>query len=128
MTDDRATGQRARRVRFWTAMIVYCGAGWLAAELLMSAREIFRLPEFLDVVFTALFLAGLLATVLLLKTRVAAGGSPMLQALRAFAVALLLAGAALLASHWLLPAGAVEATSSVIVRPDLAGTFSDISG
>ena len=94
---------RARVVRFWTALIIYSGAGWASVEILLAVRVHYGLPALVDVVIVSLFVAGFLATVLLLKTRVASGPSPILQAMRAFAVVLMLAAIALFIAHWLQP-------------------------
>lgn len=111
--DMRETGRRELTVRFWTALIIYAGAGWAAVELLLAAREYFGLPDTLDRVFIGFFVAGFLATVILLKTRIAGAHHPILQAFRAFAVVLLLAALALLIAYWLEPAQAAEASSIV---------------
>jgi hypothetical protein len=85
------TSQRARTVRFWTALIIYAGAGWATVEALLAVREHFVLPRTMDKVVIGLFIAGFVATIILLKTRVASSTHAILQAFRAFAVVLLLA-------------------------------------
>ena len=98
------TSRRARTVRFWTALIIYAGAGWATVEVMLAAREHFLLPETLDKVVIGLFISGFIATVILLKTRVASSTHAILQAFRAFAVVLMLAALALLVAYWLEPA------------------------
>jgi purine-cytosine permease-like protein len=116
--DDRhQTGQRARTVRFWTALIVYAGAGWATVEVLLAAREHYLLPDTMNTVVIGLFVAGFLATVLLLKTRLTGADHPILQAFRAFAVVLMLAALALLIAYWLEP-GDAERITKVVLHTD----------
>jgi purine-cytosine permease-like protein len=116
--DDRhQTGQRARTVRFWTALIVYAGAGWATVEVLLAAREHYLLPDTMNTVVIGLFVAGFLATVLLLKTRLTGADYPILQAFRAFAVVLMLAALALLIAYWLEP-GDAERITKVVLHTD----------
>jgi len=113
MSHDQRQSDRDRTVRFWTALIIYAGAGWAAVEVFLAAREQFLLPEALDTVVVGLFIAGFLATVILLKARVTTAVPPILQALRAFAVVLLLAALALLVAYWLEPNQAEQAAALV---------------
>jgi len=120
---DQRQSDRDRTVRFWTALIIYAGAGWAAVEVFLAARDQFLLPDALDTVVVGLFIAGFLATVILLKARVTTGVPPILQALRAFAVVLLLAALALLIAYWLEPNQAERAAALVAgTRP---GHFPD---
>ena len=116
MDESLHTSQRARTVRFWTALIIYAGAGWATVEAMLAAREHFLLPETLDKVVIGLFIAGFLATVLLLKTRVASSTNAILQAFRAFAVVLLLAALALLVAYWLEPDRSGVAAAKIAER------------
>ena len=118
MDDQHQTGQRARTVRFWTALIVYAGAGWATGEALLAAREHFLLPDTMNTVVIGLFVAGFLATVLLLKTPVTGADAPILQAFRAFAVVLMLAALALLIAYWLEP-GDAERITKVVMHTDV---------
>lgn len=121
MDESLHTSQRARTVRFWTALIIYAGAGWATVEAMLAAREHFLLPETLDKVVIGLFIAGFLATVLLLKTRVASSTHAILQAFRAFAVVLLLAALALLVAYWLEPGGTRVAAAQIAERVGSGG-------
>lgn len=103
---------RARTVRFWTAVIIYAGAGLATVELLLAVREQFQLPEALIGVIIAIFLAGLVAMILLLRTSIAEGGSPILHGLRAFAVVLIFVAMALLVAYWLSPESAAVAQNA----------------
>ncbi len=116
MDESLHTSQRARTVRFWTALIIYAGAGWATVEAMLAAREHFLLPETVDKVVIGLFIAGFLATVLLLKTRVASSTHAILQAFRAFAVVLLLAALALLVAYWLEPGATRVAAAQIVER------------
>ena len=113
MSHDQRKSDRDRTVRFWTALIIYAGAGWAAVEVFLAARDQFLLPDALDTVVVGLFIAGFLATVILLKARVATAVHPILQAFRAFAVVLLLAALALLVAYWLEPNQAERAAALV---------------
>jgi tetratricopeptide (TPR) repeat protein len=117
LKDREDTSRRTQTVRFWTALVIYAGAGWAATEMLLAVRQQYRLPESLDTVVIALFVAGLLAMVLLLKTRVVADAPPILHALRALAIVLLFAAAALLVAHWLQPSDGDDAVQSVAMLP-----------
>ena len=113
MSHDQRQSDRDRTVRFWTALIIYAGAGWAGVEVFLAAREQFLLPDALDTVVVGLFIAGFLATVILLKAPVTTAVPPILQALRAFAVVLLLAALALLIAYWLEPDQAEQAGAMV---------------
>jgi len=106
---------RARTVRFWTAVIIYAGAGLATVELLLAVREQFHLPEALIGVIIAIFLAGLAAMILLLRTSIAAGGSPILHGLRAFSVVLIFVAFALLVAYWLSPESAAGAHNAASI-------------
>lgn len=115
------TSRRARTVRFWTALIIYAGAGWATVEVMLAAREHFLLPETLDKVVIGLFISGFIATVILLKTRVASSTHAILQAFRAFAVVLMLAALALLVAYWLDPERGGVAAAQIVERTALYG-------
>ena len=117
MNDRNSLDRRAKTVRFWTALIIYAGAGWATVEVLLAVREHFGLPEALGSVFIALFVAGFLATIILLKTRIAGDAPPVLHALRAFAVVLLFAAIALLVAYWLAPEAGTGERSSLLALP-----------
>jgi hypothetical protein len=89
--------------RLWTTLAIYTGAGFLTVQLLTTARQHFGLPDSLDSGLLAVFVAGFLAMIMLLKTRIAGGASPILHALQAVAVVLLFAAAGLLIAYWLEP-------------------------
>lgn len=103
----------ARVSRFWATLLIYAGAGLAAVQALLIAREHFDLPQTIASGFIAVLVGGFLATFMLLKTRFAGGGSPILQALQAVAVILLFAAAGLLIAYWLEPA--VPALVAVLV-------------
>ena len=94
----------ARGHRLWTTLVIYAGTGLLTVLLLTTARQHFGLPDSLDNGLLAVFVAGFLSTIMLLKTRIAGGASPILHALQAVAVVLLFAAAGLLVAYWLEPA------------------------
>lgn len=118
------TSQRARTVRFWTALIIYAGAGWATVEALLAVREHFVLPRTMDKVVIGLFIAGFVATIILLKTRIASSTHAILQAFRAFAVVLLLAALALLVAYWLEPEAAGVVAAQIVEQGAFPGDLS----
>jgi len=108
--------------RTWLAVAIYAAGGWTAVQLLLAARAESGLPEALDTGFIGVFVAGFIATILLMKTRIAGGGPPILHALRALAVALVIAAMGLLVAHWIELGGtttharaAVQQTSAPLI-------------
>lgn len=95
------------------ALVVYAGAGWVAVEILAGVREYAGLPENLDNGFIAVFLAGFVAMIALLKTHIAGGGPPILHALRVVSVVLMFAASGLLVAHWFNPHSAMATPPSV---------------
>ena len=118
------TSQRARTVRFWTALIIYAGAGWATVEALPAVREHFVLPRTMDKVVIGLFIAGFVATIILLKTRVTSSTHAILQAFRAFAVVLLLAALSLLVAYWLEPEAAGVVSAQIVEQGAFPGDLS----
>lgn len=94
-----STSRRGHRT--WLAVAIYAAGGWTAVELLLAARAESGLPDALDTGFIGVFVAGFIATILLMKTRIAGGGPPIFHALRALAVALVIAAMGLLVAHWI---------------------------
>jgi len=86
--------------RTWLAIAIYAVGGWTAVQLLLAARAESGLPDALDTGFIGVFVAGFVATILLMKTRIAGGGPAIFHALRALAVALVIAAMGLLVAHW----------------------------
>jgi hypothetical protein len=87
--------------RTWLAVAAYATGGWIILRVLLAARAESGLPEALDTGFIGVFVAGFLATILLIKTRIAGAGPPILHAMRALAVALAFAAMGLLVAHWI---------------------------
>lgn len=108
-----------RSHRVGIALAVYAGAGWVAVRILAAVREYAGLPENLDSGFVAVFVAGFIAMVTLLKTHVAGGGPPVLHALRVVSVVLMFAASGLLVAHWVHPGSGITNTPSAVVSgPD----------
>ena len=97
---------KPRGDRMWVAIAIYAGCGWVALRLLSAARAESNLPAVLDTGFLWIYLSGFLVTVLLIRTGIAGGGPPILHALRALAVALVIAAMGLLVAHWIEIGGA----------------------
>jgi len=66
------------------------------------------------------FVAGLLVTVLLIKTRIAGSGPPILQALRALAIVLVFAAMGLLVAHW-IELGSATSHAHAVLRETTQG-------
>ena len=105
----------ARSHRLLIALVVYAGAGWVTVEVLAGVREYAGLPENLDNGFIAVYLAGFVAMITLLKTHIAGGGPPILHALRVVSLVLMFAASGLLVAHWLNPHQALATAPSVSV-------------
>jgi purine-cytosine permease-like protein len=115
----------ARSHRLLIALVVYAGAGWVAVAVLAGVREYAGLPENLDNGFIAVYLAGFVAMITLLKTHIAGGGPPILHALRVVSLVLMFAASGLLVAHWLNPYQALATAPSVSVYGPAQPTVED---
>jgi len=112
-TEDNLTW--AGNHRLLVALVAYAGAGWVAVWLLTVIRQHAGLPENLDSGFIAVFLAGFVAMITLLKTHVAGGGPPIFHALRVVSLVLMFAATGLLVAHWLDPESVLATAPSMSV-------------
>ncbi len=111
------------------ALAVYAGVGSATTLLLLAARAESGLPDALDTGFIGVFVAGFIATILLMKTRIAGGGPPIFHALRALAVALVIAAMGLLVAHWIElgnPTAHAQAAARASVQGHDAGCVENI--
>jgi purine-cytosine permease-like protein len=118
----------ARSHRLLIALVVYAGAGWVTVEVLAGVREYAGLPENLDNGFIAVYLAGFVAMITLLKTHVAGGGPPIFHALRVVSLVLMFAATGLLVAHWLDPESILATAPSVSASTSEHPVILDASG
>jgi tetratricopeptide (TPR) repeat protein len=101
MTEQRSGRKPDKTNRPWLALFLYLAAGWAAAEVLLTVRERFGLPEVLDNLVLGMLLAGLAGCVLLLATGGLARRSPLLTVSRILGAAVVASAVALGISGWL---------------------------
>jgi TolB-like protein/tetratricopeptide (TPR) repeat protein len=77
----------------------------------------FGLPGYVDRIVLGLFLAGFVATVLLLRFRAASQRSPVVRVAGVLAIALVCSGVALGLARWLAPAAPTADVASIAVLP-----------
>jgi tetratricopeptide (TPR) repeat protein len=105
------------RGRVWTALLLYLAIGWAAAEIFLTIRDRFALPEALDSVVLAIFISGFVAFALLQATGRAGRKSPLLYAGRLLAIAFAGSGIAIGLSAWLGQSEQAAELPSVAILP-----------
>lgn len=90
-------------VRLWTSLVILSGGLLAVLFALRTAQQYLGIQEFWYGLFPALFISAILSAGVILKTRVAASQSAILQSMRVFAVVLTFVAASLLVLHWLQP-------------------------
>jgi tetratricopeptide (TPR) repeat protein len=98
-------------------MLLYLGAGWVVAEILLAVRERFALPESLDNVVLGIFIAGFVACALLLATVNASRTSPLASTSRVLAIAMTGSAIAIGVSAWLGQSEQATGIPSIAVLP-----------
>jgi len=114
MGDEDSNSNWARTHRFGIGLVVYAVAGWVAVRMLTGMREYAGLPDNLDTGFVAVFVAGFVAMITLVKTHIAGGGPPIFHALRVVSLVLLFTASGLLVAHWLNPDSPLANPPSVV--------------
>jgi len=117
MNENQANGRGAGATGTWPALLAYAAAGWATVEILLGAGERFGLPQFVDRIVLGMFLAGFVATVLLLKFRTGSSRSPLVRVAGVFAITLLCSALALGLARWLAPADSSADVASIAVMP-----------
>lgn len=101
----------------WKSLIVYAAAGWATVEILLAVRERMNLPELIDRVLFAIFLAGFVLTALLAGFAGDSRRGYLGRALRTLLIALVSAATALGIGYWLRGTKLPQAEVSVAVLP-----------
>ena len=100
-------------VRLWTSLVILSGGLLAVLYALRSAQQYLGIQEFWYGLFPALFISAILSAGVILKTRIAASQSAILQSMRVFAVVLTFVAASLLVLHWLQPVDEVIGSTPV---------------
>ncbi len=128
MGDEDSNSNWARTHRFGIGLVVYAVAGWVAVRMLTAMREYAGLPDNLDTGFVAVFVAGFVAMITLVKTHIAGGGPPIFHALRVVSLVLLFTASGLLVAHWLNPDSTWANPPSVVAYDSEPDTATDATG
>lgn len=128
MGDEDSNSTWTRSHRFGIGLVVYAVAGWVAVRILAAMREYAGLPDNLDSGFIAVFVAGFVAMIILVKTHIAGGGPPIFHALRVVSLVLLFTASGLLVAHWLNPDSTWAHPPSVVAYDTDPDTATDASG
>ncbi len=130
--DENSNSAWASSHRFAIGLAVYAVAALVAVWILTALRQHAGLPDSLDTGLIAIFVAGFVALITLVKTHIAGGGPPIFHALRVVSLVLLFTASGLLVAHWLNPANAWTTPPSVVTHdPGLATAdeeFDSITG
>ncbi len=117
MTDPEPKDRSTSPTGTLTALLAYAAAGWALVEILFGIAERFGLPGYVDRIVLGLFLAGFVATVLLLRLRTASQRSPVVRVAGVLAIALVCSGIALGLARWLAPSTSTADVASIAVLP-----------
>src|SRR5512137_138201 len=117
MTGSEPKDRSARGAVTWTALLAYAAGGWALVEILLGIAERFGLPGYVERIVLGLFLAGFVATVLLLRFRPASQRSPVARVAGVLAIALVCSGVALGLARWLAPPAPTADVASIAVLP-----------
>ena len=114
MTTTQEDGEsRFGTVRLWTSLVILSGGLLAVLFSLRAAQQYLGIQEFWYGLFPALFISAILSAGVIMKTRIAASQSAILQSMRVFAVVLAFVAASLLVLHWMQPVDEVIGSTPV---------------
>lgn len=110
-------GKNKRYRSIWAGLFVYAVSGWFVVEILLAVRERFELNEMVEPVVLGLFIAGFVATALMVGLRRRHKQSSLVQSLLILGVVALCSILALGIFRWLQPPVSLESAASIAILP-----------